>query len=61
MEQVQSAGGRVMVVGSLHPYILRMVRHHLVCVLGAAATFRSCASSVPLYVRMSVWVLIRSH
>ena len=25
-EEVQAAGGRVMVVGSLHPYILRMVR-----------------------------------
>ena len=24
-EEVQAAGGRVMVVGSLHPYILRMV------------------------------------
>lgn len=26
-EEVQAAGGRVMVVGSIHPYILRMVRH----------------------------------
>jgi hypothetical protein len=49
-----------MVVGSLHPYILRMVRHHPVCVCGAAVTFRSCTSSVLLYVRMSVWVLTLS-
>jgi hypothetical protein len=32
IKQVQSAGGRVMVVGSLHPYILRMVRLHILCV-----------------------------
>lgn len=33
-EEVQAAGGRAMVVGSLHPYILRMVRPStlLICV-----------------------------
>jgi hypothetical protein len=30
-EEVQAAGGRAMVVGSLNPYILRMVRTVLYC------------------------------
>jgi len=41
-EEVQAAGGRVMVVGSLHPYILRMVRKFDMCFWCCFVLFRLC-------------------
>jgi hypothetical protein len=58
MKQVQSAGGRVMVVGSLHPYILRMVRLQILCVWMVA---HSVAARHLYTVRLLIRVRRSSH